>query len=127
MREGHHMVTRNFMRAKLNGIRLLAVAVVVCTGIGVAQNNCALVPPAGTCPAPASPLESWWAGNSTKSTCPGGTSWVGFTTTTPAPGSWSGQFEGLDAASISAAGSIPRSQPDANGAVGPTNTSGIGQ
>ncbi len=107
--------------------RCLALVVILGSALAVAQNNCSAVPPAGTCPAPASPLETWCAGNSTRSSCPGGTSWVGFSTTTPAAGSWSGQFEGLDAASINTSGSIPRAQPDANGAVGPTNGSGIGQ
>jgi hypothetical protein len=52
---------------------------------------------------------------------------VGFDTTAPAAGSWSGQLEGLDAASILAAGSQPGAQADPMGGVGPTNASGVGQ
>ena len=92
-----------------------------------AQNNCGATPPTGTCPAPAPPAQTWCAGNNTNSTCPGGTSWVGFATSTPAPGSWVDQFEGLDASSILNAPGLPKPQPDPNGAVGPTDGNGTGQ
>ena len=92
-----------------------------------AQNNCSAVPPVGTCPAPAAPFQVWCAGNNSKSTCPGGTSKVGFLTTSPAAGSWSGSFEGIDAVSIVNEGVTVRQQADAAGGVGPTNSSGIGQ
>jgi len=91
------------------------------------QNNCSTQPPLGTCPAPASPVVAWCAGNNSNSTCPGGTSWVAFYTSPPATGSWSGQFEGLDAASLLGAGLVPGPQADPNGAVGPTNATGVGQ
>jgi hypothetical protein len=91
-----------------------------------AQNNCSVAPPTGTCAAP-SPVLTWCAGNNSGSTCPGGTSWVGFSTSPPAAGSWTNQFEGLDAASLQHAGVRPRPQPDPNGGVGPTNASGVGQ
>jgi hypothetical protein len=91
-----------------------------------AQNDCTVVPPTGTCAAP-SPVQAWCAGNNSNSTCAGGTSWVGFSTSTPTAGSWSNQFEGLDAASIRSSGVSPRPQPDPNGGVGPTNSSGVGQ
>jgi hypothetical protein len=94
---------------------------------GFAQNNCGATPPTGTCAAPAAPFQVWCAGNNSKSTCPGGTSKVGFYTTTPAAGSWSGSFEGLNAVSIVNEGAIVRVQPDPVGAVGPTNSSGVGQ
>ena len=68
--------------------------------ISAAQNNCGGSPAYGTCAAPAAPVQTWCAGNNNASTCPGGRSWVGFDTTLPASGSWSGQFEGLDAKSI---------------------------
>jgi hypothetical protein len=91
-----------------------------------AQNNCTVSPPTGTCAAP-SPVQTWCAGNNLNSTCPGGTSWIGFSTSAPAAGSWTNQFEGLDAASIRSSGVSPRPQPDPNGGVGPTNSSGVGQ
>jgi hypothetical protein len=91
-----------------------------------AQNDCSAVPPTGTCAAPP-PVQTWCAGNNPSSTCAGGTSWIGFSTSPPAAGSWSNQFEGLDAASLIHAGVKPRPQPDPNGAVGPTNSSGVGQ
>jgi len=117
----------NAVSDNINTVQRVALVLALCSGFAVAQNNCSAVPPAGTCPAPASPVESWCAGNDPTSTCPGGTSWVGFSTTAPASGSWSGQFEGLDASGINSSGSIPRPQPDANGAVGPTNAQGVGQ
>ena len=91
------------------------------------QNNCAGSPAYGTCAAPAAPLQVWCAGNNSASTCPGGTSWVGFNTTAPAASSWSGQFEGVDASSILNSGRIPGAQADPNGAVGPTDSKGVGQ
>lgn len=92
-----------------------------------AQNNCSATPPTGTCPAAAPPFQVWCAGNNSQSTCPGGTSKVGFYTTSPGTGSWSRSFEGLNAASIFAEGAIVRAQADPVGAVGPTNSSGVGQ
>jgi len=91
-----------------------------------AQNNCSGTPPTGTCAAP-SPVLVWCAGNNPSSTCPGGTSKIGFFTSPPKSGSWSGQFEGLDAQTIVAASGRPRAQADPNGAVGPTDGSGTGQ
>lgn len=96
-------------------------------GLAYGQNNCSVSPPTGTCPAPAAPVQTWCAGNNSASTCPGGTSWVGFATSLPAAGSWTGQFEGLDASSILDSGVNPRPQPDPNGGVGPTNSQGTGQ
>ncbi len=90
------------------------------------QNNCSTTPPSGTCAAPA-PVQAWCAANNAGTTCPGGHAWVGFYTTTPAAGSWSGQFEGMDAQGLLAAGYTPRPQADPNGGVGPTNASGVGQ
>lgn len=111
-------------------IKTCAIAILV-IGLSslaaVAQNNCNGTPPTGTCPAPSAPVQTWCAGNNSASTCPGGTSWIGFETSLPAAESWSGQFEGLDAASILSSGSIPRPQPDPNGAVGPISSSGVGQ
>jgi hypothetical protein len=72
-------------------------------------------------------VQTWCAGNNSGSTCPGGNSWVGFNTSLPASGSWTGQFEGIDAASIRNTGVDPRPQPDPNGGVGPTTSSGVGQ
>ena len=95
--------------------------------MSLGQNNCSGTPAYGTCPAPAPAPQVWCAGNNSLSTCPAGTSWVGFDTTSAASGSWSGQFEGLDASSISLSGRIPGAQADPNGAVGPTNSSGVGQ
>ena len=92
-----------------------------------AQNNCGATPPTGTCAAATAPVQIWCAGNNSSSTCPGGTSWVGFDTTSPAAGSWNGQFEGIDASSILKSGQKVRPQPDPNGGVGPTNASGVGQ
>jgi hypothetical protein len=105
---------------------LLPMLLSLSSGVSFAQNNCSGTPPTGTC-ATASPVQVWCAGNNPASTCVGGTSRVGFLTSSPKAGSWSGQFEGLDAASVLNAGNKPRIQADANGAVGPTNASGIGQ
>lgn len=93
---------------------------------GWAQNSCGSTPPTGTCPAPAPPVQAWCAGNNSQSTCNGGTVWVGFDTTSPATGSWTNQFEGIDAATILASSQTPRPQPDPNGGVGPT-VAGVGQ
>jgi hypothetical protein len=116
------------MKSALGG-RAFAVATVFLFSIALshAQNNCGAVPPTGTCPAPSAPTQAWCAGNNSKSTCPGGTNWVGFKTSPPASGSWTGQFEGLDAASIFSANGNVRPQPDPNGGVGPTNSQGVGQ
>jgi hypothetical protein len=92
-----------------------------------AQNNCSGSTPYGTCPAPSTPSLVWCAGNNSASTCAGGKTFVGFDTTVPAAGSWTDQFEGLGAASILANGAQPGAQADPYGAVGPTNTSGVGQ
>jgi hypothetical protein len=105
----------------------VAMFFVVSSLTSVAQNNCTATPPSGTCAAPSAPVLTWCAGNNSASKCPGGSSFVGFATTSPASGSWSGQFEGLDAASILSSGQTPRPQPDPNGGVGPTNSSGVGQ
>jgi hypothetical protein len=102
-------------------------ALLIVSTLSVGQNNCSGSPPTGTCPAPAPPFQAWCAGNNAQSTCPGGTSHIGFSTSTPKSGSWTKSFEGLDAASILAVPGIPRSQPDANGGVGPTNGNGVGQ
>jgi len=93
----------------------------------LAQNNCSASPPLGTCPAPAAPLQTWCAGNNGNSTCPGGTSHIGFSTSQPKTGSWTKSFEGLDAATIVAIPGIPRTQADTNGGIGPTNGNGVGQ
>lgn len=107
---------------------VLTLAVVFLGGaLAVGQNNCSVTPPLGTCAAPASPVQVWCAGNNSASTCSGGTSWVGLYTTTPASGSWTDQFEGLDAASILKAGRTPGAQADPNGGVGPTDSNGTGQ
>lgn len=102
------------------------VLLIVSSLTAVGQNNCSSTPPTGTCPAPP-PIQRWCAGNNKLSTCAGGTEWVGFNTSVPANGSWSNQFEGLDAASILNSGRTPRPQPDPNGAVGPISASGVGQ
>jgi hypothetical protein len=101
--------------------------VVLASSLASGQNNCSGSPAYGTCASPAAPIQVWCAGNNGASTCPGGTSWVGFATTTPAAGSWTNQFEGLDASSIFHSGHVPGAEPDPNGAVGPTNSSGVGQ
>jgi len=105
------------------GITVLALSSLTC----FAQNNCTATPPTGTCPAAAPPFQVWCAGNNSQSTCPGGTSKVGFYTSSPGSGSWSRSFEGLDAASIVSEGGTPRVQADPAGGVGPTNSSGVGQ
>lgn len=107
------------------GILFNFVALSSLTAFG--QNNCGGNPAYGTCPAPAPPIQIWCAGNNATGGCSGGTSWVGFNTTTPAAGSWADQFEGLDASSILGAGHLPGAQADANGGVGPTDASGTGQ
>jgi len=106
----------------------LLVLGLLCAGVNVvAQNDCTSAPPTGTCPSPASPILTWCAGNNAASACPGGTSWTGFHTSPPAAGSWTDQFEGLDAASIRKNATTFRPQADANGAVGPTDANGVGQ
>ena len=101
--------------------------VVISLKVSSSQAGCTTSPPSGTCPAPSSPTQVWCAGNNALTSCPGGTSWVGFSTSQPASGSWSGQLEGLDAASILSAQKKPGPQPDPNGGIGPTNASGTGQ
>jgi hypothetical protein len=113
------------MKAKM--YRMLPVLLALSSVASFAQNNCSGSLPTGTCPVVAPPVQVWCAGNNLASTCPGGTSKVGFFTSAPAAGSWSGQFEGLDAKTILADGGTPRSQADPVGAVGPTNSSGVGQ
>jgi hypothetical protein len=112
---------------KMNKFALIAGMVALFSAVSVGQNNCSSAPPTGTCAAPAPPPQIWCAGNNSDSTCPGGTSWLGVTTTTAASGSWSGQLEGLDAAGILGADLIPGPQSDPNGGVGPTNSDGVGQ
>ena len=112
------------IRHRTLGILFLLVAV---SSAASSQNNCSGNPAYGTCASPAAPLQLWCAGNNSASTCPGGTSWVGFATTTPAAGSWSNQFEGVDASSILSSGRTPGAQADPNGGVGPTNALGVGQ
>ena len=112
---------------KVRSCVLIVVLLAMSKLISLAQNNCSGTPPTGTCPAASAPVLTWCAGNNSQSTCPGGTSWVGFDTSAPTAGGWSGQFEGLDAASILNSGVNPRPQPDPNGGVGPTNASGVGQ
>jgi hypothetical protein len=111
------------IRNWVTGLMLLGLSPV----IGAAQNNCSAIPPTGTCAVPIAPVQAWCAGNNKASTCPGGKEWLGFYTSTPASGSWSEQFEGLDAASILDSGRSPRPQPDPNGAVGPISSGGVGQ
>jgi hypothetical protein len=110
-------------------LRLSSVITLIFVGslASAGQNNCSGSPAYGTCPAPSVPIQVWCAGNNPASTCPGGTSWVGFDTTSPAAGSWSDQFEGLDANSILAIGRTPGAQADPVGGVGPTNAEGVGQ
>jgi hypothetical protein len=115
------------MQIKNRTLSILGVLITLSGIASSAQNNCGASPAYGTCAAPAAPVQVWCAGNNGASTCSGGTSWVGFDTTTPAAGSWSIQFEGLDASSIANADRIPGAQPDPNGAVGPTNAQGVGQ
>ena len=94
-----------------------------------AHSNC---PTFGTCPAPNSPppVQLWCIGNNPASTCAGGNTGIVFNTITPAAGTRPNPFEGLDAASIFATtstGKNPGQEADPNGAVGPTNSSGVGQ
>src|SRR5258707_14284956 len=112
---------------RMRQLVLTLAAVMLGSMSAAGQNNCSATPPLGTCAAPASPAQVWCAGNNSSSTCPGGTSWVGFFTTAPAPGTWSGQFEGLDAASILSSGRTPLAQADPNGGIGPPHTTGTGQ
>src|SRR5580698_10040557 len=105
---------------------LLPMLLSVGSVVSFAQNNCSGAPPTGTCVAPA-PVQVWCAGNNPLSTCPGGTTKIGFFTSPPKSGSWTGNFEGLDAASINSEGVHFRVQADPNGGVGPTNSSGVGQ
>ena len=95
--------------------------------VSFGQNNCSGSPPTGTCPAPAAPFQAWCAGNNNQSTCPGGTSQIGFSTSSPKSGTWTKFFEGLDAAGILAVPGLPRTQSDQNGGIGPSNGSGVGQ
>lgn len=107
---------------------LLTVSVLVLSSlVSLGQNNCNGSPAYGTCKAPAPPVQVWCAGNNSSSSCPGGTAWVGFDTTSPAAGSWLGQFEGVDASSINATGRVSGAQADPVGGVGPTDVSGTGQ
>lgn len=115
------------IRTMIKSGSLITILLAVSSLTAVAQNNCAGTPPTGTCAAPSAPVLTWCAGNNTASKCPGGTSFVGFATTSPASGSWSGQFEGLNAASILSSEQTPRPQPDPNGGIGPTNSAGVGQ
>src|ERR1700693_3847963 len=79
---------------------LLTVSVLVLSSlVSLGQNNCSGSPAYGTCKATAPPVQVWCAGNNSSSSCRGGTAWVGFDTTSPAAGSWLGQFEGVDASS----------------------------
>ena len=105
---------------------LLLLLLGLTSSISLAQNNCTASLPTGTCKAPAT-VQAWCAGNNSASTCPGGKSKVGFYTSSPAAGSWSGQFEGLDAASILSALFPPRAQADPAGGIGPKDSSGVGQ
>jgi hypothetical protein len=111
---------------KVRIYKLLPMLLCMSSAICFAQNNCSGTPPTGTCAAP-SPVQVWCAGNNPGSTCPGGTSKIGFFTSPPKSGSWSDQFEGLDAASIFSEKVAFRPQADPTGAVGPTNASGVGQ
>lgn len=115
------------MQIRNRALGILSVLVALSSVVASAQNNCGGNPSYGTCSAPVAPTQVWCAGNNAASTCPGGTSWVGFNTTTPAAGSWTNQFEGLDASSILNSGRIPGAEPDPNGGVGPTDAFGVGQ
>jgi hypothetical protein len=110
--------------------RALGVLSVLAALNGVAVSSpasCAANPAYGTCPAPSAPPQVWCAGNNSASSCAGGTSWVGFDTTSPAAGNWTNQFEGLNASAIANSGHIPGAEPDPNGGVGPTDAFGTGQ
>jgi hypothetical protein len=115
------------MQIRNRALGVLSVLLALSSVAVSAQNNCGGSPSYGTCSAPAAPTQLWCAGNNAASTCPGGTSWVGFNTTTPAAGSWTNQFEGLDARGILDSGRTPGAEPDPNGGVGPTDVSGVGQ
>src|SRR5580704_1742933 len=117
---------RSDQAMKVRIYKLLPMLLCMSSAICFAQNNCSGTPPTGTCAAP-SPVQVWCAGNNPGSTCPGGTSKIGFFTSPPKSGSWSDQFEGLDAASIFSEKVAFRPQADPTGAVGPTNASGVGQ
>lgn len=106
---------------------LLFVGSVLGAATAWSQNNCGGNPAYGTCPAPGAPIQVWCAGNNANSGCSGGSSWVGFDTTTPAAGSWTDQFAGLSAGSILGSGHVAGAQADPNGGVGPTDGSGVGQ
>lgn len=112
---------------KMRQLALTLAAIMLSSMIAAGQNTCSTMPPLGTCAAPVPPPQVWCAGNDASSTCPGGTTWVGFYTTVPASKSWSGQFEGLDAATILGSAFVPGAQADPNGGVGPTNSNGVGQ
>jgi hypothetical protein len=93
-----------------------------------ANSICSGSTPYGTCPAPAQATQVWCVGNNPSSTCTGGTSGVNFTTTTPAAvSSPPTQFEGLDAVGIFTTIGKAGVEPDPNGSVGPSNSSGVGQ
>jgi len=92
-----------------------------------ANNNC---PTFGTCPAPASSAQLWCIGNNPGSSCAGGNTGIVFNTIMPAVASRPNPFEGVDAASIFATtstGKNPGQEADPNGAVGPTDSNGVGQ
>ena len=114
------------MRNRALGVVLLLVFSGL-SSLAKAQNNCGGSPAYGTCAAPVAPVQVWCAGNNSASTCPGGTSWVGFSTTTPAVGSWTDEFEGIDANSIENSGRVSGAQADPNGGIGPTDAFGVGQ
>lgn len=107
-------------------VSTLVFVLAISSSISSGQNNCTAAIPTGTCPTP-SPVQVWCQGNNNRSTCPGGTFKAAFYTTTPASGSWTNQFEGLDAVSILESNSTPRNQADPYGGVGPMNANGIGQ
>jgi hypothetical protein len=95
----------------------------------VTHSNCPIF---GTCPAPNNPppAQLWCIGNNAASTCAGGTAGITFNTITPAVATRPNPFEGVDAASIfgtTSTGKNPGQEADPNGAVGPTNSSGVGQ
>lgn len=112
---------------KIRNCALIPALLALVSLSSFAQNNCSASPPTGTCPAPAPPFQAWCAGNNSQSTCPGGTSHIGFSTSSPQAGSWTKSFAGLDAVTIAGIPGLPRSQPDPNGGVGPTNGGGVGQ
>src|SRR5579863_8752799 len=115
------------MKNRVLGVLLVLLFSAMSSVALKAQNNCSGNPAYGTCAAPAAPPQIWCAGNNSASTCSGGTTWVGFSTTSPAAGSWTNEFEGIDAASIENGGRVAGAQADPNGAVGPTDAFGVGQ